>query len=221
MLKLYLWKYRQSFVASLSFLGDTVAEWLRCWLLSVSELNRPRFESRSGHYSAIRLDRLSQGLPGLHPSKQGRTLGTRLSWTSRLYRMLRHENGLLKKKQLTHCALEYGVPVDWARYKRQLYCIVLNNRTSFFGLHRYFFRTTMRQEFSQLIIMITITVRRWKFKYHWKVTMFQHHFHVIPSWLISGGASSHQKLVPIPMDRQLSDGDWPTRGQINPIKVPP
>ena len=32
---------------------DTVAEWLRCWLLSVSELNRPRFEYRSGHYSAI------------------------------------------------------------------------------------------------------------------------------------------------------------------------
>ena len=66
--------------------GDTVAEWLRCWLLSRLWLNRnrPRFESRSGHYSAIRLDRLSQGLPGLHPSKQGRTLGTRPSWTSRL-----------------------------------------------------------------------------------------------------------------------------------------
>ena len=44
--------------------------------ICVSELNRPRFESCSGHYSAIRLDRLSQGLPGLHPLKQGRTLGS-------------------------------------------------------------------------------------------------------------------------------------------------
>ena len=36
------------------------------------------------HHLALKLNRLSQGLPRLHPSKQCRTLGTGLSWTIRL-----------------------------------------------------------------------------------------------------------------------------------------
>ena len=82
-----------------------------------------RFESRYDHPLTIRLDRLSHCLPGRHPSKQGRTLGTRLSWTLSLdlgvlwvcvyqcsrstnameidiydiYRMPRHDSGLLCK----------------------------------------------------------------------------------------------------------------------------
>ena len=33
--------------------------------------------------------------------------------------------------------------------------------------------------------------------------------------------SGHQKLAPIPMDRQLPDGDWSTSGRVNSCKVSP
>jgi hypothetical protein len=45
---------------------------------------------------------------------------------------------------------------------------------------------------------------------------------VVPSRYLRRIGSSHQNLPPIPMDRQLPDGDWSPRGQVvNSCKVSP
>ena len=36
------------------------------------------------------------------------------------------------------------------------------------------------------------------------------------SWLTPGRASGHRRLALVPMDRQLPDGYWSTRGQVKP-----
>ena len=42
---------------------------------------------------------------------------------------------------------------------------------------------------------------------------------LICNGLMPGRASDHQKLTPIPMDRQLPDGDWSSSGRVGSWQV--
>ena len=64
-------------------------------------------------------------------------------------------------------------------------------------------------------------LQRQKFNYCWRLGFQIQLLFPIRSWLMPERASRHPKLAPIPMDRQLPDGDWPTSGQVNSCKVSP
>ena len=85
----------------------TVAELLAYWLLSVSEQNKPYPSSNPEHHLALRLDRLSELLPGLHPSKLEKKLTTSTECWGMKVDCCNKNNSLDCCNKNNSCVLEY------------------------------------------------------------------------------------------------------------------